>query len=97
MGGRFKNVDEEVMERARKRGRRVHIACQQFDEGDLDIEAWRQFDDELETNGEARILPYVESYGLMAATVLTCLPVFIVFLIGQKQFIKGVAMSGLKR
>jgi multiple sugar transport system permease protein len=39
---------------------------------------------------------FTEWHLLMAATVLTCLPVFIVFLIGQKQFIKGVAMSGLK-
>ncbi len=39
---------------------------------------------------------FTEWHLLMAATVLTCLPVFVVFLVGQKQFIKGVAMSGLK-
>lgn len=33
---------------------------------------------------------------LMAAAVVTSLPIFIIFLIGQRQFIKGVAMSGLK-
>src|SRR5262249_41758466 len=33
---------------------------------------------------------------LMAAAVVTSLPIFLVFLIGQRQFIKGVAMSGLK-
>jgi multiple sugar transport system permease protein len=33
---------------------------------------------------------------LMAATTLTCIPIFVVYLIGQRHFIKGVAMSGLK-
>lgn len=33
---------------------------------------------------------------LMAATVLTCVPIFVVYLIGQRHFVKGVAMSGLK-
>lgn len=33
---------------------------------------------------------------LMAATIFTALPCFIVYLIGQKQFTQGVAMTGLK-
>lgn len=33
---------------------------------------------------------------LMAATVITCLPVLIVFLIGQRHFIGGITMGGVK-
>lgn len=33
---------------------------------------------------------------LMAFTVLSCLPVLIVYLIGQKHFARGIAFSGLK-
>ncbi|MBI2525259.1 MAG: carbohydrate ABC transporter permease [Candidatus Rokubacteria bacterium] len=33
---------------------------------------------------------------LMAAAVITSLPIFLIFLVGQRQFIKGVALSGLK-
>ncbi|WP_235934590.1 hypothetical protein [Paramicrobacterium chengjingii] len=32
----------------------------------------------------------------LAATTLTVLPVFAVFLVAQKQFVQGFAQSGLK-
>lgn len=34
---------------------------------------------------------------LMAATVLTLIPILLVFIIGQRYFIEGVTLSGLKR
>ncbi len=33
---------------------------------------------------------------LMAANVITCLPVLLVYFIGQKHFVSGIAMSGIK-
>lgn len=33
---------------------------------------------------------------LMAATAMASVPIFVIFLIGQKHFIRGVAMSGLR-
>ena len=40
---------------------------------------------------------YSTEYGLvMAVSVLALLPVLIIFLIGQKQFVQGVASSGIK-
>ena len=33
---------------------------------------------------------------LMAAAVLTTLPVIVLFLFGQKTFIKGITLTGLK-
>ena len=40
---------------------------------------------------------YSTEYGLvMAVSVLALLPVLIIFLIGQKQFVQGIASSGIK-
>ncbi|MDG5471172.1 carbohydrate ABC transporter permease [Jeotgalibacillus sp. ET6] len=40
---------------------------------------------------------FVSSYGkLMALTTLATLPILVVFLIGQKSFIKGITQSGIK-
>jgi multiple sugar transport system permease protein len=40
---------------------------------------------------------YNTSYGLvMAASVVTLIPLVVVFLAGQKQFVQGVAMTGIK-
>ncbi|MDR2505432.1 MAG: carbohydrate ABC transporter permease [Oscillospiraceae bacterium] len=40
---------------------------------------------------------YNTSYGLvMAASTVTLIPLLIVFLAGQKQFVQGVAMTGIK-
>lgn len=39
---------------------------------------------------------FTEWHLLMAAVVITSLPIFAVFLVGQRQFIKGVALSGIK-
>jgi multiple sugar transport system permease protein len=33
---------------------------------------------------------------LMAATVVTCLPVFIVYLVGQRYFVQGIALTGFR-
>jgi multiple sugar transport system permease protein len=33
---------------------------------------------------------------LMAATVVTCLPVFLVYLVGQRYFVQGIALTGFK-
>ena len=33
---------------------------------------------------------------MMAATVITCIPVFILYLLGQRYFVEGVALTGLK-
>jgi multiple sugar transport system permease protein len=33
---------------------------------------------------------------LMAGVVLTCLPVFVIFILGQRHFVKAMALSGLK-
>ena len=43
------------------------------------------------------ISQYNTSYGLMmAASAITLIPLLIVFLLGQKQFVEGVAATGLK-
>lgn len=40
---------------------------------------------------------YATEYGLvMAASVLSLIPVLIIFLLGQKQFVQGIASSGIK-
>ena len=39
---------------------------------------------------------YVDWTGLMAASTLFILPILIVFIIGQKQFVEGISTSGLK-
>jgi ABC-type glycerol-3-phosphate transport system permease component len=39
---------------------------------------------------------YVDWTGLMAATTLFIIPIMIVFLITQRQFVEGIATSGLK-
>ncbi|OES44572.1 carbohydrate ABC transporter permease [Domibacillus iocasae] len=40
---------------------------------------------------------FVSSYGrLMALTTIATIPIIIIFLIGQKQFIKGVTQTGIK-
>ncbi|MDR1766314.1 MAG: carbohydrate ABC transporter permease [Lachnospiraceae bacterium] len=40
---------------------------------------------------------YNTSYGLMmAASAITLVPLLVIFLAGQKQFVEGVAMSGIK-
>ena len=40
---------------------------------------------------------YSTEYGLvMAVSVMALLPVLIIFLIGQKQFVQGIASSGIK-
>ena len=44
------------------------------------------------TQGEAG----TEWHLLMAATIFTALPIIILFLIAQKQFIQGIANSGLR-
>lgn len=33
---------------------------------------------------------------MMAATVITCLPIFALYLIGQRYFVQGIALTGLK-
>ena len=37
-----------------------------------------------------------EYHLLMAASVIVMLPVLIVFLIGQRYFVRGIALSGMK-
>ena len=40
---------------------------------------------------------YATEYGLvMAASVLSLIPVLVIFLLGQKQFVQGIASSGIK-
>ncbi len=40
---------------------------------------------------------YSTEWGLiMAVSVMALIPVFIIFLIGQKQFVQGIASSGIK-
>jgi multiple sugar transport system permease protein len=40
---------------------------------------------------------FVSSYGkLMALTTIATIPIIIIFIIGQKQFIKGITQSGIK-
>ena len=40
---------------------------------------------------------FVSSYGkLMALTTIATLPILIIFLIGQKQLIKGITQTGIK-
>lgn len=39
---------------------------------------------------------FVEWHLLMAATVMTCLPVLIVYLFGQRYFVEGIALTGIK-
>lgn len=40
---------------------------------------------------------FVSSYGrLMALTTIATIPIIVIFLIGQKQFIKGVTQTGIK-
>lgn len=39
---------------------------------------------------------FVEWHLLMAATVVTCLPVFVIYLVGQRYFVEGIALTGLK-
>lgn len=39
---------------------------------------------------------FTEWHLLMAATVISCLPVFVVYLLGQRYFVQGIALSGLK-
>ena len=40
---------------------------------------------------------YATEYGLVfAVSVLSLIPVFVIFLLGQKQFIQGIASSGIK-
>ncbi len=60
--GKFKFVNDEVMERARQRGKLVHAACHQLDEDELDWEAWEEFDAQRVSAGEEPILPRVRSY-----------------------------------
>jgi hypothetical protein len=51
MGDDFSMVSEERMDYARRRGRMVHLACQYFDEGVLDLQSV-----------DAAIRGYVEAY-----------------------------------
>ena len=40
---------------------------------------------------------YATEYGLvMAASVLSLIPVLVIFLLGQKQFVQGIALGGVK-
>lgn len=39
---------------------------------------------------------FTEWHLLMAATVITCLPVFVVYLLGQRHFVQGIALTGFK-
>jgi len=60
--GRFDRIDQEVMYRARERGKLVHAACHQLDEDELDWDAWEDFDTARIEMGEEPILPRVKSY-----------------------------------
>lgn len=51
LGENFSNVPAHVMEVAQRRGKMVHLACQYFDAGELDLETV-----------DVRILPYVTAY-----------------------------------
>ena len=39
---------------------------------------------------------FTEWHLLMAATVITCLPVFLIYLVGQRYFVQGIALTGFK-
>jgi multiple sugar transport system permease protein len=39
---------------------------------------------------------WIDWTGLMAATTLFVLPILVVFIVGQKQFVEGISTSGLK-
>lgn len=39
---------------------------------------------------------FTEWHLLMAATVITCLPVFVIYLLGQRHFVQGIALTGFK-
>ncbi len=39
---------------------------------------------------------FTEWHLLMAATVVTCLPVFVIYLVGQRYFVQGIALTGFK-
>jgi len=39
---------------------------------------------------------FTEWHLLMAATVITCLPVFLIYLLGQRYFVQGIALTGFK-
>ncbi len=62
LGDRFGRVSEEVLERARIRGRLVHKACEFLDQDELDWEQWQEFDNLRVANGDEPILPFVSSY-----------------------------------